>query len=299
MVRIANECFNYTYCTVAYKCNKRQLFAIPASYENNIALAKPEGRGGHARLDPLFRQPFSSWPCTIVQLSSFHFSCHLIEFCCPPVCSCFHFRPREKSLCEAFGRQSESEKDFVTSWRLSIPLSFHPLFRLWPTFLSPRFIAFFCSSLFCASFILFFSLRSIRAWRSWFREPRTQARSDGIPLFCQSDLPGQPWLSGATDTLRPSVWRSSVASTTTSFPHAGVEWLGTPPLTSPRRGRVVLARRARPQRGPLRQIARQGRQPPPRGRFPVQPRSSPLLRVLARQARPQRGPLRRWARQGR
>ena len=95
---IVNYVFNYTYYTVAHKCNKRQLFAIPASYENNIALAKPEGRGAHARLDPLFRQPFSSWPCTIVQLSSFHFSCHLIEFCCPPVRSCFHFRPREKPM---------------------------------------------------------------------------------------------------------------------------------------------------------------------------------------------------------
>ena len=40
---------------MAHKCNKRQLFAIPASYENNIALAKPEGRGAHARLDPLLR----------------------------------------------------------------------------------------------------------------------------------------------------------------------------------------------------------------------------------------------------
>ena len=39
---------------MAHKCNKRQLFAIPASYENNIALAKPEGRGAHARLDSLF-----------------------------------------------------------------------------------------------------------------------------------------------------------------------------------------------------------------------------------------------------
>ena len=100
-------CFNYTYYTVAHKCNKRQLFAIPASYENNIALAKPEGRGAHARLDPLFRQPFSSWPCTIVQLSSFHFSCHLIEFCWPPVCSCFHFRPREKPMWSVWAAKRE------------------------------------------------------------------------------------------------------------------------------------------------------------------------------------------------
>ena len=44
--------FNYTYYTVAHKCNKRQLFAIPASYKNNIAQAKPEGRGAHAVLFP-------------------------------------------------------------------------------------------------------------------------------------------------------------------------------------------------------------------------------------------------------
>ena len=40
---------------MAHKCNKRQLFAIPALYENNIALAKPEGRDAHARPDPLLR----------------------------------------------------------------------------------------------------------------------------------------------------------------------------------------------------------------------------------------------------
>ena len=38
---------------MAHKCNMRQLFAIPASYENNIALAKPEGHDAHART-PLF-----------------------------------------------------------------------------------------------------------------------------------------------------------------------------------------------------------------------------------------------------
>ena len=42
--------FNYTYYTVAHKRNMRQLFAIPASYKNNIALAKPEGRYVHARM---------------------------------------------------------------------------------------------------------------------------------------------------------------------------------------------------------------------------------------------------------
>ena len=31
---VTNICFNYTYYTVAHKCNIRQLFAIPASYEN-------------------------------------------------------------------------------------------------------------------------------------------------------------------------------------------------------------------------------------------------------------------------
>ena len=74
---LCNFSFNYTYYTVAHKCNKRQLFAIPASYENNIALVKLEGHDAHARLDPLFflffffLQPFSSWPCPIVQLSFF------------------------------------------------------------------------------------------------------------------------------------------------------------------------------------------------------------------------------------
>ena len=34
---------------MAHKCNTRQLFAIPASYENNTALAKLEGRNAHAR----------------------------------------------------------------------------------------------------------------------------------------------------------------------------------------------------------------------------------------------------------
>ena len=38
-----DPCFNHTYYAVAHKCNMRQLFAIPASYKNNMALAKPEG----------------------------------------------------------------------------------------------------------------------------------------------------------------------------------------------------------------------------------------------------------------
>ena len=42
---------------MAHKCNMRQLFAIPASYENNITIAKPEGRYAHARIDPLLRLP--------------------------------------------------------------------------------------------------------------------------------------------------------------------------------------------------------------------------------------------------
>ena len=55
---------------MAHKCNMRQLFAIPASYENNIALAKPEGRYAHARIDPLFfGSHFLPWLCTFVQLS--------------------------------------------------------------------------------------------------------------------------------------------------------------------------------------------------------------------------------------
>ena len=45
---------------MAHKYNTRQLFAIPALYENNITLAKSEGRNAHARPDPLSRQPFSS-----------------------------------------------------------------------------------------------------------------------------------------------------------------------------------------------------------------------------------------------
>ena len=39
---------------MAHKCNMRQLFAIPASYENNIALVKMEGCDVHARPLPLF-----------------------------------------------------------------------------------------------------------------------------------------------------------------------------------------------------------------------------------------------------
>ena len=39
---------------MAHKCNKRQLFAIPASYKNNIALVKPEGHDAHAQPNPLF-----------------------------------------------------------------------------------------------------------------------------------------------------------------------------------------------------------------------------------------------------
>ena len=55
---------------MAHKCNMRQLFAIPASYENNITLAKPEGHYGHARIDPhFFGSRFLPWPCTFVQLS--------------------------------------------------------------------------------------------------------------------------------------------------------------------------------------------------------------------------------------
>ena len=62
--------FNYTYYTVAPKCSMPQLFAIPASYENNIALAKAEGCYAHARPNPLFfGSHFLPWPCTFVQLS--------------------------------------------------------------------------------------------------------------------------------------------------------------------------------------------------------------------------------------
>ena len=39
---------------MAHKCNMWQLSAIPASYKNNIALAKPEGRYAHAQIIPLF-----------------------------------------------------------------------------------------------------------------------------------------------------------------------------------------------------------------------------------------------------
>ena len=51
--------FNYTHYTVAHKWT-RQLFPIPASYENNIALAKPDGHTVHARPNPFSLQPFSS-----------------------------------------------------------------------------------------------------------------------------------------------------------------------------------------------------------------------------------------------
>ena len=40
---------------MAHKCNMRPLFTIPASYENNIALVKPEGRYAHAQMLPLLR----------------------------------------------------------------------------------------------------------------------------------------------------------------------------------------------------------------------------------------------------
>ena len=72
------DAFNYTYYTVAHKCNMRQLFTIPASYENNIALAKPEGCYAHARIDPLFRQPFSSLALYLCAAKFFRFSCYLI-----------------------------------------------------------------------------------------------------------------------------------------------------------------------------------------------------------------------------
>ena len=133
---------------MAHKCNMWQLFAIPASYENNIALVKPEGSYVHAQMLPLFRQPFFSLALYLCAAKFFfRFFCYLIEFCCPLVCSCSHYRLRG-NLLEAFGRQTGSEKDFITSWRVAIPLPSNPLFRLWPTScFSLCSIAFFCSAL--------------------------------------------------------------------------------------------------------------------------------------------------------
>ena len=134
-------------------CDRYLLF-LPRT-KINIALAEPEGRYVHARMLPLFRQPFFSlalYHCA----AKFFFAFLAIwsSFVVRPLAHAYIFILGE-SLLEAFGRQSESEKDFVTSWRVSIPLSFHPLFRLWPTFrFSPCSIAFFCSSPFCISFTL-------------------------------------------------------------------------------------------------------------------------------------------------
>ena len=106
-----------------------------SSYVNNIALAKPEGRDAHARFSAaifslalyhcaaeVFRFFFAIWSSYVV----YQFA-HAYIFV------------QGDSLLEAFRQHSESEKDFVTSWRVSIPLSFHPLFTLWPTScFSPR-----------------------------------------------------------------------------------------------------------------------------------------------------------------
>ena len=106
-----NLCFNYTYCTVAHERNMRQLFIIPASYENNIALAKLEGREAHARPILLLfsQQPFFPWPCAIVQLSFFAFLAIWSSFGVCPFVHAYIFVQGE-SVFEAFRRQSESEK---------------------------------------------------------------------------------------------------------------------------------------------------------------------------------------------
>ena len=76
-----------------------QLWAICYSclVQNNITLAKPEGRYAHAWMPPLFSAAVFFFG--LVPLCRFfRFSCYLIEFCCPPVCSCLHFRLRGKPI---------------------------------------------------------------------------------------------------------------------------------------------------------------------------------------------------------
>ena len=84
---------------------------------------------------------------------------------------------------------------------------------------SPCSIAFFCSSPFCVSFTLplFSSIPyalDVTSSGKYECKPGPMA----TPFPCHFDLPSQPWLSGATDALRPSVWRRAAATTTAKLP---------------------------------------------------------------------------------
>ena len=153
--------FNYTYYTMAHKCNMQQLFAIPASYENNIILTKLKGRCAHARMiPPFFGSHFLPWPCTFVQLSFLLFllfdrvllSTHLLMLT---------FSSKGKAYLKRLGGKAREMK--ISSLPGESPSHFPPTLclgsHLHPA--SPR--SFFCSSPFCVSIHL---LPSICIWRS-------------------------------------------------------------------------------------------------------------------------------------
>ena len=116
-----NHIFNYTYYTMAHKCNMRQLLAIPASYKNKST--SKSGRLLCACLNA------SSILAAIFSLAVYRcadkffcFSCCLIEFCCPPVCSCLHFPLMGKPTRTVWAAKWEWKRfyHFLAVWLLNL-----------------------------------------------------------------------------------------------------------------------------------------------------------------------------------
>ena len=153
--------FNYTYSTVAHKCNMRQLFAIPASYKNNIALAKLL-RACLNGSSFFFGSHFLPWPCTFGQLS---FSLFLLfdQILLSAHFLMLTFSSKGKAYLKRLGGKARGMK--ISSLPGESPPHSPPTLclgsHLHPA--SPRSITFFCSSPFCVSTHL---LPSVCAWRS-------------------------------------------------------------------------------------------------------------------------------------
>ena len=128
-----------------YKCNMRQLFAIPVSYKNNTALAKPEGRYAHARMLSLFfGSHFLPWPCNFVQLSFFSLFLLFGRVLLSARSVMLTFSAKGKAYLKRLAAKREGKRfrHFLAS--------LHPTLCLG----SPRSIALFCSFPFCVSFSL-------------------------------------------------------------------------------------------------------------------------------------------------
>ena len=170
-----------------------------------------------------FRQPFFFLGFVHCAAKFFTFLAIWSSFVVPPVCSCLHLRLSEKPIWSVWAAKREWKRfhHFLVSLH---PLSFHPLFRLWPTFHSSHFIASAfplspsLSSSHSSSPLSIPSALYVTSSGNYERKPGPMA----APFSASST--GQPQLSGGMDALRPSFWRRATATTTASFPQGRVGW---------------------------------------------------------------------------